>query len=203
MIKIINIGSHKTGTCSLIEALRILGYSHSPEWFYSDEETHFNNIIKNENGIKDLCNYITDTEFNLYEDSPYNYKEIYKELYNYNNDFKFILTIREENSWFKSLLQSTQRIPEENLKNNIQLQYLYGDVEEINQDKIINIYNERNNKIIDFLKEKQNLCVIHLNDDDDIVKWQKLTTFLGIPDKFELVKNLKYPYENKTIYTSH
>ncbi len=151
MEKIINIGAHKTGTCSLISSLEILGYKHSPEWFYQNERRNFFKYVKNERGTLNLYNYIMSSEFNLYEDSPYNFKKIYKKLFQMNNNFKFILTIREENEWFDSLLSSTYK-EDMNFKDNIILQYLYGDVEEANKDKIINIYNKRNNEIIDYFK---------------------------------------------------
>lgn len=195
MEKIINIGSHKTGTTSLIGALKILGYKTSPEWFYSNEKGNFKKYVKDKKGAEYLCDYITKSPFNLYEDSPYNFKEIYKEIFQYNNDFKFILTIMEENSWFSSLLYSTYT-NKKDLRNNIQLQYLYGDIMEENKEKIISIYNQRNNEIIDFFSKKQNFCIINVGDPDRL-NWHKLTTFLNVPDKFKLVKDLKYPHLNK------
>lgn len=196
--KIINIGSHKTGTTSLIKAMEILEYSSASEaWWYNATDDKKNEIINNSIQI---CNHVANSNYNLFEDSPYNFKNIYKELYNFNNDFKFILTIREEESWFNSLLYSTYYNPhlgKVDYKNDLTLQYLYGDVTEENRKKIINIYNKRNNEIIDFFKEKQkDLCIITL-EDSDISKWKKLTTFLNIPEKFNLVKDLKYPHLNK------
>ena len=45
-------------------------------------------------------------------------------------------------------------------KNDVTLQYLYGDVTEENRKKIINIYNKINNEIIDFLKKSKKIYVL-------------------------------------------
>lgn len=198
MEKIINIGSHKTGSYSLIEALEILGFKSCPEFYYNDENYYFNHFILKKN-IKGLFNYIKESPYNLYEDSPYNFKNIYRKLYEYDNNFKFILTIREENSWFDSLLYSTYENGKIDKSDNITLQYLYGLVNEENKNKIINIYNKRNEEIKNFFKGNLNFCIINLSD-PDIVKWKKLTDFLNVPNKFENLKKLKYPCKNKRVH---
>lgn len=97
-MKIFGIGWHKTGTCSLGEALRRLGHGHCaggfsitnryiPHYLSSDYEPIFKLIDR----------------YNSFEDLPFSALDFYKVLDQKYPGSKFILTLRKPERWLASL----------------------------------------------------------------------------------------------------
>ena len=92
-MKVFGIGFHKTGTSSLGEALRILGFTpvanYSPELLPAIKEGDFELVRKH-------CE-----SYQAFEDNPW--PLIYRELDEMFPGSKFVLTLRPTESWLRSL----------------------------------------------------------------------------------------------------
>jgi len=101
-MKVLGVGLSRTGTFSLSEALRCLGY----------RSVHFDvkfvDILKRANVTSklDLSSYdsidaLTDTPACLF----------YSEFIERYSDLKIILTVRDEESWLRSIVSNYERLP--------------------------------------------------------------------------------------------
>ena len=92
-VKVFGIGFHKTGTSSLGEALRLLGYTpianFTPKLLPSIQSGDFG-------AVKRFCE-----PFQAFEDNPW--PLIYRELDEMFPGSKFVLTLRPTESWISSL----------------------------------------------------------------------------------------------------
>ena len=112
---------------------------------------------------------------------------IYKELDKLIPGSKFILTIRDEESWYKSVNRhiGDLRSPEH--------EWIYGKGKGLPKNgkaNTIKIYNNHNKEVIDYFKDRPNdLLVIDFTKGD---KWDKLCAFLE-----KDVPNTPFPHYNK------
>ncbi len=169
--KIFCIGLSKTGTTSLTRALEILGIRAS-HYYYPLR------MIKEKNRkiFVDLSKVFG--AFDAFVDTPV--ARIYKMLYETFPEAKFILTVRDEESWFESFERhciSRSFIPS---KTEIQLHRdLYGPIE---PDRKTNIarYKYHNREVMEFFNKKGgNLLVMNIIKGDG---WEKLCPFLSKKD---------------------
>lgn len=91
--KVFVIGFHKTGTSSLALALRELGYRVCFNLQWNDVR-----IIRD---MKRVCYPLTQ-QFDAFEDNPW--PLLYRELYEWYPEARFILTIRDTDGWYRSAL---------------------------------------------------------------------------------------------------
>ena len=188
-MKYFGIGAHKTGTTSLLEAFKILKYKCHDE--YDAYKLWLDYIEGYYNTLKWASQ---DSTMEFYQDSPWNLQDFYKKLYFWNPKSKFILTLRDSESWFKSFCNWngnrtnmwwhspwTHRNLYLNNQNTI-LPY---------KDQYISIYENRNQEIIEFFKNKPNqLLIINSHDSN---KWEKLCKFTN-----NSIPNIPYPHKNQS-----
>lgn len=96
--KVFGLGLHKTGTSTLAECLRILGYSVCPE-----DMAHRpgKQAVKGEYaGCLSLA-----AGYDAFLDSPWNYPDMYLLCAVAYPGAKFILTVRDRHKWFDSLMR--------------------------------------------------------------------------------------------------
>src|SRR6056297_2644862 len=105
--KIFNIGFNKSGTTSLTEAMNILGYKSIH--YNKDNEFIYDLINNNRKNNKKLLDGLEGFDFF----ADFQGMKFYKELDKQYPGSKFILTIRELNSW----LDSRERHVKRNQKN--------------------------------------------------------------------------------------
>ena len=174
--KIIGVGFQKTGTSSLREALMVMDYKVKdccPRALIPILKGNYNKVLRI------LKN------FDALEDTPW--YMIYKELDELIPGSKFILTIRDEESWYKSVNRhiGDLRSPEH--------EWIYGKGKGLpKNDKAntIKVYNNHNNEVIEYFKNRPNdLLVIDFTKGD---KWDKLCAFLE-----KDVPNTPFPHYNK------
>jgi len=204
---VFGIGLSKTGTSSLAEALKVLGYKvkHYPldstEWtgpkkiqavlpvlnslnrllgkeFFSYRETLYNNY-ENRFNLSYFENYdaACDLPLALY----------YKELHEYYPEAKFILTTRDLNQWLQSAEKhftvGVRSIFQHN-RNRLRLD-IYGSIE-FDRSKFETAYNNHINDVREFFKDKDNYLELDICSGDG---YQKLCPFLEreiIADSFPL-----------------
>jgi hypothetical protein len=96
--KVFGIGLHKTGTSTLRECFRILGYNVCPE-----ELAYLTRFTAAARDYRDCIAMAK--RYDAFEDSPWNYAGVYQVLDVVFPDARFVLTMRDRESWFRSLLR--------------------------------------------------------------------------------------------------
>jgi hypothetical protein len=186
--KVFIIGAHKTGTTSLDRSLQILGYNTYPTWL-SYKENGLIEDFKNEN-----CEVIFDllTQYDAFNDSPWNHGDFYKELDKKFENSKFILSIRESNSWLGSLIRW-------DAKGNFRERHWYRDLSITcfgmesyldDLETLVKKYEARNLEIIEYFNSRENFLIMDLEKGDS---WEKLCSFLNCP-----VPDVEFPHINTT-----
>lgn len=159
------IGDVKTGTTSLSKALNMLGYRsvHFPRWGLPPRGG--------------WLEYIKKSNFDAFADWPIIKGDFYQEI---DKDFpnsKFILTVRDPQSYGKSFSRFFN-----GTKWEIQ------DPQQLNQR--IQQFEKRNQKVMYYFKDRPSqLLVMNIIDGDG---WEKLCNFLNKP-----IPNKPFPHKNK------
>jgi len=178
MTKIFGIGLNKTGTKTLGECFKILGYNHK-SYDYELLEKLFNG--EKENVLK-----ITE-KFDSFEDWPW--PLLYKELYDKYPDAKFILTIRKTPEiWFESLCKHSIRTGP-----TLARKFVYGfEMPQHNKKEHIEFYNKHNFEVINYFSNKPNRLLIACWENGNA--WKEISDFLKLPTPLE-----NFPHENKSM----
>jgi len=171
MHKIFCIGFHKTGTTSLHSLLETLGYK--VKGCYKVRDRKFVDNLKRDkfDEIKKVAD-----QYDAFRDNPW--AILYKELDKFYPSSKFILTIRDKESWIKSIVNHCGIITTPMRK------FIYGFGNPIqHQRKYLDRYERHNKEVVDYFKEKrQDLLVIDISEKDAV---KRICEFL----------NRKAPYE--------
>jgi len=166
--KIIGVGYQKTGTSSLREALKILGYEvkdTTPRALIPILNGNWNKVLRM---IRD---------YDALEDTPW-YK-IYKELDGLLPGSKFILTTRDSESWYRSV---NRHIGDLRAAHH---EWIYGRGKGLPKDdkeNTISVYENHNSEVLDYFRDRPgDLLLLDFTKGD---KWEKLCEFLGkeVPD---------------------
>ena len=162
--KIFCIGYDKTGTVSLYKALSILGY----------RSIHFLRLDKEPK--MGWVEYIKKCKYDAYSDSPMTLPEFFKKLDKAFPNSKFILTIRESNSFIHSYKNYYEDSPWE-----------IKDDEDYNLR--LHIFEEHNRLVKDYFKNRSSdLLIMNIIEGDG---WSKLCNFLEKP-----IPKKSFPYLN-------
>ena len=165
MNKIFGIGLNKTGTKTLGECLKTLGYRHS-----SAQKGLLKDIVLR-NDYSTVFKHVNSLD--SFEDWPW--PLIYKELDSKYPNSRFILTIRkDEFTWLNSLKKHSLRTKPLNNHRKFAygFEYPFG-----HEDEHINFYKQHNAEVIEYFKNRPNdLLVICWENGDG---WEKLGQFLG------------------------
>jgi hypothetical protein len=180
--KVFGIGFHKTGTKSLGLALRKLGYSVRSATLIKDTDL--------ENSAWEKASRLIEM-FDAFEDNPW--PILFKEIYAYRPDSKFILTIRSTDSWLRSV---TDHFGEDTTPMR---EWIYGAGSPVgNQAVYRERYDRHNREVREFFADKPgSLLVMDFAAGDG---WQKLCEFLGetnVPAKRFPHKNSKGSREHR------
>ena len=161
--KIICVGFQKTGTSTLREALKILGYrvkdctDHALLPILKKDFSKIEKMLENYDAV---------------EDTPWYY--IYKELDQIFPNSKFILTLREEESWYKSVSKHIGDLVSANHE------WIYGrgkGLPKYHKANTLSVFNTHNNEVLEYFKDRpDDLLVLDFTKGD---KWDKLCAFLN------------------------
>lgn len=177
--KIIGVGFQKTGTSTLREALKILGYrvkDATPRMLFPILRGNFEKVGR------------TLRHYDAAEDTPW--FMIYKELDQLFPGSRFILTLRDEESWYRSVCKhiGDLRSPAH--------EWIYGrgkGLPKDNREHTLRIYNEHNQEVREYFKDRpDDLLIMDFTKGDD---WEKLCPFLDQP-----IPNEPFPHYNKESY---
>lgn len=200
--KIFCIGRNKTGTTSLEVALKEFG-------FKIGNQENAELLIKHyaKGNFAPIIKYCKTAQ--AFQDVPFSWPYTWFILYNYFPDAKYILTIRDEEEWYKSittfhskLFAEGKRIP--NKKDLLNAKYRYkgflweanravwktpeNDI--YNKEMFLKNYNTHNEIVQHFFMDKPNFLCIDVSKRDS---YCKLATFLN---KKPIHKS--FPHYNKT-----
>lgn len=172
--KVFCIGFHKTGTTSLTVALRALGYR-----------------VTGPNGIDDPdiasnvlpMAYALVEQYDAFQDNPW--PIIYRDLDRQYPGSRFILTLRNTDSWMTSQLKHFGR------RETQMRKWIYGvGCPEGNEAVYRKTFEAHNREVLDYFSERpDDLLVLDLAKGDG---WEKLCPFLGKP-----VPAMPFPHANK------
>jgi hypothetical protein len=190
--KIICLGQPKTGTKTLKQIFVQLGKKASgdPLCFLrnNSDYTTVNDIPIDTNNFFNNISYLQKNleMFDFFHDVPYsfNYELIDKQYPN----SKYILTIRDEEDWFKSLI-NYQHIPNTSTMSLLNVIYHHEIIMNEHKDEVIGLYRKYNNDVITYFKDTpEKLLIIDLCDKNknelDIIQNICKFTKLNIPINF-------------------
>lgn len=126
--------------------------------------------------------------YDAFEDNPI--PQIFKELDAMYPDSKFILTVRDSDSWYKSVKYHI-----DNLRSPMH-EWVFGRGRGIpaqNMEHTIRIYEEHIKEVRDYFKNRSDdLLVYDLKEHNN---WSALCEFLGLP-----IPEAEYPHANRSNY---
>ncbi|MEW4488810.1 sulfotransferase family protein [Thalassoglobus sp. JC818] len=172
--KVFCIGFHKTGTTSLANALTLLGYRVTGPNGVRDPE-----IAQNVHSMAfDLAE-----KFDAFQDNPW--PILYREMDLRFPGSKFILTLRDSQSWIKSQVKHFGE------KETPMRRWIYGVGCPVgNEETYIQRYEKHNREVLAHFKDRsKDFMTLDLSHGDG---WEQLCRFLGkdVPD-------VEFPHANK------
>lgn len=175
MTRIFLLGLPKTGTSSTAEALKLLGYRDAQ------------GIATFDRGYTDL-DYIE--AMNAENDPPnvsrrgFPWSAFPAYLLDRYPDAKFILTIRDPESWWRSMFTAWGR-------DSIAIHDWFFECDKIEKQQYIFKFCDHNRNCLNFFADKPSkLLVMNVTAGDG---WERLAPFLGVADP-----GVSFPYRNKT-----
>jgi len=179
--KIVGVGFQKTGTSSLREALKILGYrvkDTSSRPLIPILKGDYNRVMKMISG------------YDAMEDTPW--YMIYKELDERIPGSKFILTYRDAASWYESVSRHIGML------RNPSHEWIYGRGKGLpmeHRENTIRVYSDHIREVTGYFKNRpEDFLTIDFTKGEG---WEKLCAFLGreIPD-------VPFPHANQWLSTT-
>jgi hypothetical protein len=179
-LKVFGIGFHKTGTTTLETACRQLGLKTAPVRTDLVKSLSRNDLMPT---LKVARNY------EVFQDNPW--PMLYKQMLSHFPNARFILTLRDEERWMKSILNSFGG------KSTPMREWIYGkglgDPKK-NPDIFLHKYRRHNEDVRDFFQDKPDkLLEVNWEQGDG---WDPLCAFLDKPEP-----TVDFPHANKGNYT--
>ncbi len=175
--KVFCIGMHKTGTTSMGQALKTLGYTVMSNWgmYDSDIDGHLPAVTQH-----CLAN------FDAFQDHPW--AIIYKDLDKQYPNSKFILTTRETESWYTSVINFFGP------RSTLMRRWIYGEDAgaPLGNKKVYTEYFERHTRgVLEYFQHRpDDLLVLDLSKGNS---WEKICGFLNT----DVPQGIPFPHANK------
>lgn len=193
--KVFGLGFHKTGTQSLDEALKILGF----KTIHGDPRKAPHGGTE---GSKLLDEYIRQGNyylptFDLYDaftDNPY--FSIWKEIVQMFPEAKYILTIRDEKKWIKSCVQYYQGRRVRTMREWMFGQHADPSKNKESENAWLGAYRRHNPEIMEYFKSAgKDLLIMDITRGDG---WNVLCPFLDRP-----IPSVPFPHRNNSKDTNY
>jgi hypothetical protein len=207
MNKVFGVGFSKTGTTSLEKSLAILGYETWRGHWQNPNSSYLLALYVHGDydEIFRVVNY-----YDAFADGPWGGADLYLELYKRLPESRFILTIRDAESWYNSLermitkFDSNLETALESFHENGRYGFVYFcrhifNIETLagNRQKIIDYYNAYNENVADFFsRNNADLLVFDMSAGGG---WDELCGFLNRP----IPLSEPFPWANKTLGSTH
>lgn len=181
-MKVFNVGAHRTGSGSFQLAMvelefkcfmdQSISYRYFPPSMHQCEE-YIEKFIKDRKRDFEKNNFFGDSPFNLGE----NYKHLDKAF----PGSKFILTIRDPNNWYNSILRWAR----------IKYYDIMYNFTKVSKEEVIKQYMDRNKAVMEYFKDRpSDLLVMCVEKGDG---YPKLCRFLNLP-----CNEKPFPHNHKT-----
>ena len=172
--KVVGIGFNKTGTTTIRRCLLILGIGPHPDRFAMNEAGLVQALVERgdtERSLNFAANY------RGFEDHPWNIGTLYQDFSERYPDTRFILTVRDSESWWQSLTPYGIRDPTSRI---IRLFMHQLGIDRFEKATVIAAYEDFNRNIIEYFADhpEKLLITMDLEAGDG---WEKLCHFLGKP----------------------
>jgi hypothetical protein len=179
--KVFCIGFQKTGTTTMMEVLRLLGYRVTGPNHARDKDI----AEKFERVAAELSH-----RYDAFQDNPW--PLVYRQMDALHPESKFILTTRDEQGWYDSYrnhFEHKESTPMEVLLYGPEARYFEGGPE---------LYKGRmrrhNQEVRDYFRDRpDDLLVLDISRDP---RWEPICAFLGLP-----VPEVPFPHSNHRKYT--
>jgi hypothetical protein len=181
-MKIFGIGLAKTGTTSLFQAMEILGYRSIHDLGPPDD--YLKNVYQGTVDFKIISEY--DFIGNPLACFYYKLARVYP-------DAKFILTVRDEKKWYRSMQSQFNKVRHDlrTLGAGSVARLLHTDcIRCDNQEDLLYVYRRHNKNVIDFFADKPSRLLV-----TDVTEsyWSALCLFLKKP-----IPSQPFPHLNKS-----
>jgi hypothetical protein len=191
VMKVIGIGLEKTGTTTLKHALKFLGYNfcHQKDAFFQEKYNTLADYavagLLKKGSLEDFYHLASNAD--AFSDTPWPW--LYKELDKKFPGSKFILTVRDEEKWIKSMVKYFGNI------HSAVREHFYGHGEPFtHESQYRETYRKHLQEVQAYFKDRPNdLLVVNWEEDDG---WTVLCTFLN-----KTIPDIPFPHENK--YQNH
>jgi len=173
-MKVFCIGFHKTGTTSIGEALELLGFRVTGPNGSRDRDIA--------NTVHLLAESLV-VEYDAFQDNPW--PILYREMDEKCPGSKFILTLRDPESWIRS------QVKQFGTKETPMRRWIYGvGGPKGNEEIFLERFNRHNREVREYFADRpEDLLVMDLAAGDG---WEKLCPFLG-----KDVPRIPFPHANK------
>ena len=170
--KVFGLGLQRTGTTTLRVATATLGLSTVPSWRWMGR---FSDRLKRGNVLADALDLAN--RYDACINMPF--PTFYRELYDAHPDAKFILTVRDAESWYNSMTKFFGNA------NWPEIRYVFGhNATPDHKKRMIETYHTHNHAVRDFFADKPgSLLVMDINSGKD--GWKTLCDFLGRETEYE------------------
>lgn len=128
--------------------------------------------------------------YRSFEDRPWNMWEMYRYLDARFPDSRFVLTVRDPESWWRS----TEQWVTVSKPQILNLYQLHLRVPNTNKESMVESYLRYNQEVIDYFRGTDKLLQMNFENDDE---WSKLCSFLGVP-----LPDRKFPHANRQSYST-
>ncbi len=186
-MKVFGIGLEKTGTTTLKAVFKILGYQFCHEkdaYFLEKYQTLSDDAIAqlfSRQEYQDIYNLAA--KYNAFSDTPWPW--LYQQLDRQYPGSKFILTIREETKWLKSMVKYFG-----NIHSSVR-ELCYGAGAPLgNEQKYLETYRQHVLQVKEYFKDRpDDLLIVDWENGD---RWESVCRFLDKP-----IPTALFPHENK------
>ena len=180
MDKVFGIGFHKTGTTTLDLALKELGYNTSPV-----RTDLVKSLVKNDFD----STLVVAGEFDAFQDNPW--PMLYRKMYATFPYSKFVLTLRSEQKWIASVVNSFGG------KSTAMREWIYGKGKgdpKKNEALFLEKYKQHKLEVVEFFRDKKNSLLVL--DWESAQGWTELCSFLN-----KEIPTVEFPHANRGQYT--
>jgi len=134
-------------------------------------------------GIKEIAD-----QYDVFRDNPW--PVLYRQLDQLYPGSKFILTLRGEDKWIKSVTNHFDHKP------SLMLEYIYGyPYPKGHEENYLHTFRQHNHDVIEYFRDRSDdLLILDLEEGNG---WAKLGAFLGIT-----IPDIPFPHANKGAYTT-
>lgn len=180
-VKVFGVGFHKTGTTTLNAVLKELGYN-----VCSNRLELASDLLEEDYSKVDKLF----EQYDAFEDNPW--PLLYQYFDKQFPDSKYILTIRDEDKWWNSVLNHFGE------HKSLMRKWIYGVESPLGNEELFrNKFREHNSAVRAYFKNRPN-CLLEIDWSKSGGSWGEVCSFLG-----QAEPKTPFPHKNKLAYTKN